>query len=167
MDFAQAGRPESLKVAGASLALRWFEPAVHTPGPWAAVLLAPAMGVEAAYYRPFCAWLAEQGVCVLSFDYRGIGASRPPGSLRKVQADLDTWAADQDAVLLHLSAARPELPLLVLGNSLGAQLAGGLPSRSRIRGLLALSMGSGYLGHLQPAFRRQARRRSHRATSPA
>jgi predicted alpha/beta hydrolase len=110
LDAAQASRPESLKVAGASLALRWFEPVA---APWAAVLLAPAMGVEAAYYGPFCAWLAEQGVCVLSFDYRGIGASRPPGSLRKVQADLDTWAADQDAALLHLSAARPELPLQV------------------------------------------------------
>jgi predicted alpha/beta hydrolase len=149
LDAAQAGRSESLSVAGASLALRWFEPEAK---PWAAVLLAPAMGVEAAYYGPFCAWLAAQGVCVLSFDYRGMGASRPPGSLRGVQADLDTWAADQDAVLMHLAQQQPGLPLLVLGNSLGAQLVGSLPSRARIQGLLALSMGSGYVGHLVPSF---------------
>ena len=115
------------------------------------------MGVEAAYYRPFCAWLAEQGVSVLSFDYRGMGASRPPGSLRAMQADLDTWAADQDAVLTHLSDRQPGMPLLVLGNSLGAQLAGGLPSRTRIRGLLAMSMGSGYVGHLVPSFQLRAK----------
>jgi predicted alpha/beta hydrolase len=114
------------------------------------------MGVDAAYYAPFCAWLAAQGVCVLSFDYRGMGASRPSGSLRAVHADLDSWVLDQDAALLHLADRHPGLPLLVLGNSLGAQLAGGLPSRSRIRGLLALSMGSGYIGHLQPAFRWRA-----------
>jgi predicted alpha/beta hydrolase len=125
--------------------------------PWAAVLIAPAIGVEAAYYAPFAAWLAEQGTASLVFDYRGVGASKEPGPMRGVRADLDLWAQDEDAALRLWSARWPEQRLLVVGNSLGAQLAGSLASRDRIDGLLAVSMGSGYIGHLVPGFRWQAR----------
>jgi predicted alpha/beta hydrolase len=125
--------------------------------PWAAVLIAPAIAVEAAYYMPFAAWLAEQGAATLVFDYRGVGASKVPGPMRGVRADLDLWAQDEDAAVRLLAARCPDLPLLMVGNSLGAQLAGSLASRDTIDGLLAVSMGSGYIGHLVPGFRWQAR----------
>lgn len=139
---------------GTALGGRWFAPAGQ---PWAAVLIAPAMGVEAGYYTPFAHWLAQQGAAVFSFDYRGMGASRPAGSLRHVRTDLDVWLQDQDAALCWLSERAAGLPLLLLGNSLGGQLAGSLPSRERLRGLLGVSMGSGYVGHLVPAFKLRAR----------
>jgi predicted alpha/beta hydrolase len=156
LDFASAdGEPLDFASAdGEPLRARAFAP--HG-APWAAVLVAPAIGVEAAYYAPFAAWLAEQGAATLVFDYRGVGASRPAGSLRRVHADLDTWAQDEDAALRRLGQRWPGLPLLVVGNSLGAQLAGALAARERIDGLLAVSMGSGYVGHLAPGFRWQAR----------
>ncbi len=132
----------------------WFAPARP---PWAAVLMAPAIGVDAGYYSAFAAWLAQQGVAVLSFDYRGVGQSRTQSSLRGVRADLDLWAQDEDAALGVLSARCPGAPLLLVGNSLGAQLAGSLASRERLRGVLAVSMGSGNVAHLVPRFRNQAR----------
>lgn len=148
---------EALRFAshdGTALQGRWFAPAGV---PWSAVLIAAAMGVEATYYAPFAQWLAQQGAAVLCFDFRGVGASRPTGSLRHVDADLDLWTQDQDAALGVLAARCPGVPLLVVGNSLGAQLAASLASRERLAGLLAVSMGSGYVGHLVPGFRPQAR----------
>jgi predicted alpha/beta hydrolase len=139
---------------GTPLQGRWFAPDGQ---PWAAVLIAAAMGVQAAYYEAFAQWLAQQGAAVLCFDYRGIGASRQPGSLRRVHADLDLWTQDQDAALGVLAARCPGVPLLVVGNSLGAQLVASLASRECLAGLLAISMGSGYVGHLVPGFRPQAR----------
>jgi len=125
--------------------------------PWGAVLVAGGMGVDAAYYAPFARWLAEQGAAVLSFDYRGMGRSRTTPSLRGVRADLYLWTQDEDAALTALAARCPGAPLLLIGNSLGAQLAANLPSRDRLHGLLAVSMGSGAVRHLVPAFRNQAR----------
>lgn len=139
---------------GTSLHGRWFAP----PGPpWAGVLVAAAMGVEAEYYAPFARWLAAQGAAVLSFDYRGIGESRGAGSLRGLRADIDVWTADEDAALLELARRSAGAPLAIVGNSLGAQVAASLPSRERLRGLVAVSMGSGYVGHLVPRFKPQAR----------
>lgn len=125
--------------------------------PWAAVLVAGGMGVEAAYYAPFARWLAEQGAAALTFDYRGMGRSRNTPSLRGVRADLHLWTQDQDAALGALADRCPGAPLLLVGNSLGAQLAANLPARDRLRGLVAVSMGSGAVRHLVPAFRNRAR----------
>jgi predicted alpha/beta hydrolase len=150
-----AGEPVHFASAdGTTLRGRWFAP---KGSPWAAVLIAAAIGVEAAFYAPFAEWLARQGAAVLTFDYRGMGESRPQVSLREVQADLDLWAEDEEAALAALAVRCPDMPLLLVGHSLGAQLAAGLRSRDRLRGLLAVSMGSGYVGHLVPRFRTQAR----------
>ena len=73
-----------------------------------AVLIAAAMGVAQSYYADFAQWLARQGHIVLSFDYRGMGQSRPARfsrSLRGFQADVHTWAErDAAAALAFLDA---------------------------------------------------------------
>jgi predicted alpha/beta hydrolase len=72
----------------------------------AAVLIAPAMGVSQRYYADFSRWLADHGYLVLSFDYRGIGVSKPEEmkhSLRGLNANVHTWAQyDAAAALEHL-----------------------------------------------------------------
>lgn len=154
MDATPLPAPEALTSAeGVVLGVRHFEP---ESAPWAAVLIAPAMGVPARYYAGLAAWLAQQGAAAMTFDFRGIGDSRTQ-PLRRTRADLHDWVQDQNAALEHLAARRPGLPLLVLGQSLGAQLCGLLPARERIKGLLALSLGSGYVGHMKPRFRPAAR----------
>src|SRR5476649_328120 len=41
------------------------------------VIVNPATGVLARYYHHFARFLTEQGFTVLTYDYRGIGESRP------------------------------------------------------------------------------------------
>lgn len=138
---------------GTRLAASHFAPAGAAR---AAVLIAPAMGVRQDYYADFAAWLAGQGYHALTFDYRGMGRSRPEGlrSLRELDADLFDWADDTDAAIAHLLAQAPGLPLLVVGHSLGAQLAGMLRHRDRIAGLVSVAAGSGYWRDNAPPLKR-------------
>lgn len=141
---------------GVSLGVRYYRPDAQVCSPQAVVLIAPAMGVQQGYYEAFARWLAEQGFLAVSFDYRGMGESRPPGlrSLRGFEADLFDWARDFDAVIDAIVASAPDLPLYVVGHSLGAQLPGLLRNRDRIAGLVSVAAGSGYWRDNAPPLRR-------------
>jgi len=129
----------------------------HAPAgePKAAVLIAAAMGVQQDYYAAFAQWLAQQGYAALTFDYRGSGASLPPGrSLRGFRADLFDWARDTDAAIDALLVRHPGAPLVLVGHSLGAQLPGLLRHRDRIAGLVSVAAGSGYWRDNAPRLKR-------------
>jgi predicted alpha/beta hydrolase len=128
-----------------------------TGAPRAAVLIGGAMGVRQDYYAPFARWLAGQGYLVQTFDYRGMGASRPPRaqrSLRGFEADLFDWVDDYDTAAEALIAAAPGVPLVLVGHSLGAQLPGLLRQRDRVAGLLSVAAGSGYWRDNAPQLKR-------------
>ena len=127
-------------------------------GPEGAVLIGGAMGVRQDYYAGFAEWLATQGFAVMTFDYRGMGDSRTAAharSLRGLDADLFAWARDGDTAIEALCAHAPDLPLYVIGHSLGAQLPGLLRHRARIAGLLSVAAGSGYWRDNAPQLRRK------------
>ncbi|MBL0143342.1 MAG: alpha/beta fold hydrolase [Betaproteobacteria bacterium] len=114
---------------------------------WATLLLAGAMGVRQDFYEPLARFLAENGIHVLTFDYRGMGASRE-GSLRGFEASVTTWAdADLDAMLREARAMNPSLPALALGHSLGAQLFGAVPEGARLKAFVTVTAGSGWYRH--------------------
>lgn len=114
----------------------------------AGVLIASAMGVEQHYYAAFAQWLAGRGFWVATFDYRGMGASRPAAyrrSLRGFEADVSTWARQDCAAMVDFAAARlGGKPLLWLGHSLGGQILGLVPNRARVRAMVTVASGSGY-----------------------
>jgi predicted alpha/beta hydrolase len=139
---------------GSPIAARLF---VAAREPKATVLIAGAMGVKQDYYADFAAWLARQGYSALTFDYRGMGASRPADmrhSLRGFDADLFDWADDIDAAIERLNGIAPDAPLYVVGHSLGAQLPGMLKHRDRIAGLVSIAAGSGYWRDNAPPLKR-------------
>jgi predicted alpha/beta hydrolase len=144
---------ETIRAAdGAQLACRVFEAAGPPNG---SVVIGAAMGVTQDFYAPFAQWLARQGWRVTTFDYRGCGESGPPGrSLRGFRADLFDWARDYDAVIARAHAASPDLPLFLLGHSLGAQLPGLLEHKDKVSGMLCVAAGSGYWRHTAPRVRR-------------
>lgn len=117
----------------------------------AGVLVVPAMGVDQRYYAPFASWLADRGCFVATFDYRGMGRSRPPRfgrSLRGFEADVVTWATrDAPAMVDFVSARAAGRPLLWVGHSLGGQILGLVPNRDRVRAMLTVACGSGYWLH--------------------
>lgn len=92
--------------------------------PVGAVLIASALGVPRRYYAPFGRYLAAGGLQALSFDYRGVGDSRP-ADLRGHPGRLQDWAdLDLPAAARELCSHAPGAPLLWLGHSVGGQLFG-------------------------------------------
>ncbi|MBL8955535.1 MAG: alpha/beta hydrolase [Myxococcaceae bacterium] len=121
---------------GFSLAATVFEPAGPTRG-W--VVLNSAMGVKQTYYRLFARWLAEQGFSAVTWDYRGVAASRP-GPVGRIS--LRDWAElDMEGVLQW--ALAKNTPVVAFGHSLGTQLLGLAPSATRLSGIVGVGSQSG------------------------
>ena len=111
---------------------------------WATMCVAPAMGVRQDFYAPFARFLAANGVHVLTFDYHGMGWSRPK-KLSDFQGDVTDWAKrDLNAMLAHARTPAPRLPLLMLGHSLGGQILGITPDNAALRASLHVTAGSGW-----------------------
>lgn len=88
------------------------------------VIINPATGVAARYYHYYARFLAEHGFSVLTYDYRGIGRSRPQRLRRCGYRWADWGERDFDAALRFLQAHDPQAPLLVVGHSFGGVLPG-------------------------------------------
>ena len=120
----------------------------------ATVVIPCAMGVRQTFYAGFAAWLSGRGYEVVTFDYRGMGASAP-ARLRGFAASLSDWAIrDYHAVLAWARARAPERPLFIVGHSLGGQLPGLLPEPALIDGVVTVAAGNGYWRFNSPATRR-------------
>jgi len=91
----------------------------------ALVVINPATAVKAAYYHRFAKFLTENGMAVLTYDYRGIGDSRY-GSLRHQRgaSKLDWGRYDCDAALAWARQHYPETPIHVVAHSIGGLLVG-------------------------------------------
>ena len=111
---------------------------------WATLCVAPAMGVRQDFYAPVARFLAENGVHVLTFDYHGMGWSRPK-KLSDFQGTVTDWAEmDLSPMLAHARLPAPNLPLLMLGHSLGGQILGITPDNAAVRASLHVTAGSGW-----------------------
>ncbi|MFV2103411.1 alpha/beta fold hydrolase [Micromonospora sp. LOL_024] len=112
---------EYVQVDGARLGVQVYpEPDGMADAPM--VLIAPAMGVRARYYRPFAAALRDAGLAVAVADLRGTGEStpRPSRACRYGYAEL---AADIGATRAALKPRLDGRRTLLLGHSLGGQAA--------------------------------------------
>jgi predicted alpha/beta hydrolase len=120
------------------------------------VLIAPAMGIGQKFYAQFAAWLASQGFLVATFDYFGIGLSCR-ADLRTVKVNITDWATfDCEAMIHAITANAPTKHLYWLGHSLGGQILGLVPSRTRIAKVVTIACGSGYWMETVPRLRWRA-----------
>src|SRR5690348_14590136 len=114
---------------GFSLAVSHFH--AETPAR-ALVLIASATAVPRQYYAKFARYLAERGFDVLTFDYRGIGGSRPL-SLRGFSARMRDWALlDLQAAVDFAAGRAGGKPLFFIGHSFGGQALGLLPNNQQV-----------------------------------
>ncbi|MFC0533855.1 alpha/beta hydrolase family protein [Phytohabitans kaempferiae] len=110
------------------------------------VVVWPAMGVRARYYRPLAASLRRAGMAVVVADLRGTGASTPPSSRSSGYgyAELaDDVGAVQEALKPRLDGRRR----IVLGHSLGGQAALlhlALAGQSDVDGVVLMAVGLPY-----------------------
>ncbi|WP_300017853.1 alpha/beta fold hydrolase [uncultured Roseobacter sp.] len=112
----------------------------------AALVLNGATGVPQTYYRAFAQWAAlEHGIAVLTYDYRGMGRSTA-GPMRHCRATMSDWGLrDNAAARAHLRRAVPDVPLWVMGHSLGTML---LPMQEDISGIdRVIGVASGFVHH--------------------
>jgi len=118
-----------------------------------AVLINSATAVPRSYYRGFASYLARQGCAVLTYDYRGIGGSRPapkanaprPPSLRGFDASMADWAGkDVTAAVSWMRERYGSLPLLYVGHSFGGQALGLLPNNTEVTRALLVSAQAAY-----------------------
>ncbi len=120
----------------------------------ACVVIAPAMGVPAGYYRRFATWLASQGFDVLTFDYRGIGGSRQL-PLRREPARLSQWAHhDLQTALARAATLAPRTALVT--HSVGAQLLGLLEQTHGLRAIYGVASQLPFLTHFRGIERARA-----------
>jgi predicted alpha/beta hydrolase len=136
---------EFVDVDGARIGIQVYpEPDGAPDAP--AVVIWPAMGVRARYYRPFATGLRDAGLAVVVADLRGTGASTPVPS-RACRYGYRELATDVGTVLDALKPRLDGRPRLLLGHSLGGQatlLHLALHGADRVDGLALLAVGMPY-----------------------
>src|SRR5690606_11851647 len=116
----------------------------------AAVLISSATAVPRKIYRGFASHLAGRGAVVLTFDYRGVGDSRPK-SLVGFKASMADWAAfDMTGAVAWMRQRYGEWPLGFVGHSFGGQGLGLLPNNAEIARALLVAAQAGYWRLMTP-----------------
>lgn len=103
----------------------------------ASVVINPATGVLARYYHRYARFLADHGFDVLTYDYRGIGLSRPARLAGCGYRWRDWGERDVEAALRFVSR-RGGPPVLVVGHSIGGFLPGLAASAPTIARILTV-----------------------------
>jgi predicted alpha/beta hydrolase len=110
------------------------------------VLIHGATAVPASYYARYAAYLADLGLRVVTYDYRGVGRSRPT-RLRGFRARMTDWAALDARAMHDFVRDRFYEPLAVIGHSFGGQLLGLIDEPREASGVLLVGAQQGYVGH--------------------
>jgi predicted alpha/beta hydrolase len=124
----------------------------------AAVVLHPAAGAPAGFYRAFADWMAAERDCaVLTYDYRGFGASAT-GPVNRSPATMIDWGLrDQAAAVAALAGLVPGVPRWVIGHSMGGVWLGFHPAMAGITRVITVGSGLTHVSDHPPAYRLKAR----------
>ena len=111
-----------------------------------ALIVLGATAVPAAFYERFARHVQQRGWSALTFDFRGVGRSRPE-RLRGYPATMSDWALiDLPAAIEAAHRRWQPRRLVALGHSFGGQVVGMLADPSRIDAMVTVSSQSGYWG---------------------
>jgi predicted alpha/beta hydrolase len=134
---------------GAVLCGTWFTAVDADP---TAVVVVAGAGMPAHAYRHLARHLAACGAAVLTFDYRGVGASRT-GDLRRLVARTEEWSADLGAALHVARRLFPGVELHAVAHSVGTFLLGAAPGASALGRVVLLGPHTAYWGDYGPRWR--------------
>ena len=110
------------------------------------LLINSATAVPRQFYKRFASYASEHGYTVITFDYRGIGGSRP-SSLRRFNAKMRDWGfVDIASILNWIHKELKPKQLHVIGHSVGGQVMGLIPEAESVDKMVTLSAQSGYWG---------------------
>jgi predicted alpha/beta hydrolase len=115
------------------------------------ILINSATGVKQKYYSDFASFLANEGFYVYTYDYRGIGGSKPQ-SLRKFSASMKDWGIfDYPSILKNITQSHPGSRVVVVGHSVGGQLVGFSSISSRADAVVMIASQTPFWKHY-PGF---------------
>jgi len=130
-----------------------FYPALRPRSPRRVAVLHCGAGIPAQRYRRFASFLAEWGIPVLTYDYRGIGLSRP-ATMRGFQARIEDWAEfDSAAAIAWLRERFPRDEIVGISHSIGCLCLGGAPNASEQARVVLVGAHTGYYGDYRPLYR--------------
>jgi predicted alpha/beta hydrolase len=110
-------------------------------------------GITASSYAGVARYLAAQGYPTLTYDYRGIGASRP-SSLRSLRAGNEDWSEyDCGGAIAELRKQYPICEIVAIAHSFGAFLVGGAPNVAEISRFVFIGAHTGYFGDYLRRYR--------------
>lgn len=107
------------------------------------VVVNSATAVLRGYYARFARFLAGEGWNVVTYDYRGVGGSRPP-RLRGFRALMRDWAQQDAAGVLDWIDGRDATRVAAVGHSFGGQALGLLPRPELLSAAIVVGAQSGY-----------------------
>ena len=133
---------------GASL---YEQPGSGTPS--RAALMHCGAGIPAVRYGGFARYLASRGIPTLTYDYRGIGRSRPNG-LRGFHAAIEDWAEyDCAGAIAWLRRRYGAAEIIGIAHSIGALLVGGAHNSAEQSRLVLIGGHTGYYGDYSRRYR--------------
>jgi predicted alpha/beta hydrolase len=129
-----------------------FESA-HEFEPTLAVIIAGGGGIPARHYRHFATFLASSGIPVLTFDYRGVGMSRPK-RLRGFNASAEDWSEwDCGGAIAWIHRQYPRAKLAAVAHSIGSLIIGGAKNVGECSRLVFIAAHTGYYGDYSKNYR--------------
>lgn len=120
------------------------------------LLINSATGVKQQIYFSFAQFFAEQGFTVITYDYRGIGLSKPK-KMKGFQASMRIWGTeDYKAVTWYIKIHYPDCPKFCLGHSLGALILGMNEDSKMFREFVFVGTQNAFVGNLKLKTKIQA-----------
>jgi len=130
----------------------WYHAAAPGTAPRRLAVVHCGAGIPASRYQRFAAFLAESGTPTLTYDYRGIGRSRPP-SLRGFDATMADWSEHDCAAAIAWLRERSASEIVGIAHSAGAWLVGGAHNAAEQARLVLIGGHTGFWGDYAVRYR--------------
>lgn len=120
------------------------------------LLINSATGVKQQMYFSFAGFCAQKGFTVITYDYRGIGESKPE-NLKGFPASMRIWGTqDYKALTNYLREYFPEQRKFLLGHSVGALILGMNEDSQLFEEFVFVATQKAYIGNLRFLTRLEA-----------
>ncbi len=129
-----------------SLAAHLFEPQISNQK---VLLINSATGVKQQIYFSVAQFFADQGFTVITYDYRGIGLSKPD-KMRGFEASMRVWGTtDYKSLTDYIKSNFEDYKKYCLGHSVGALILGMNPDSEIFEEFIFVGTQNAFVGNLR------------------
>src|SRR5687767_1195976 len=128
---------------GYSIGATVFEPVRSAR---ATLIIHGGTGISQGYYKSFARAAAVAGLRAITYDYRGVGRSRPD-TLVDFEATMTHWAQLDARAVVRYAKDHYRDPVVMVGHSFGGQMIGLLDEWRDARAAILVASQFGWYGH--------------------